>query len=561
MKLKISLLIFAFAIIGFGSGFLATKFYTMKSGTQTASVINSINQENGTVVAPKETTLFFVGDIMLDRAVRTSVVKNFSGDYSKLFAKVGKLREADILFANLEGDVSDIGNNVGSKYSFRMDPSVLPAIKDAGFDIVSFANNHVGDWNMAAFKDTLTRLSDVGIQKAGAEFTKSEAEMPTIVERNGIKFGFIGFSDVGPDWIAATDTTPGILLASDPRLPEIIANAKKNCDVLIASFHWGVEYKKIHNIRQEVLAHIAIDNGADMVIGHHPHVMEDVEIYDGHPIVYSLGNFIFDQSFSKDTMEGMLFEATFLGKDLKDTKKQIITLSKTYQPEGIFESREEAERKRACPQPTKEYQDYSYLDVGQTVAIPDPTYIPSDLELLDKSITTRTPICLKKEAAEAVTKMIADAKKPVRTDHPGGDGYTIKVSSGFRTYATQKAILAREIQSGNKNASIAVAKPGYSEHQLGVTVDLTGSSILNASAAKKFEDSPEADWLEHHAYEYGFVESYPEDKEAVTGYMHEAWHYRYVGIDNAKKILEKNQTVNEFLKEQKEEAEENKTTQ
>lgn len=541
MKLKSIILIVLFSIGGFSTGFFATRLYIIKPVSQTASALLSVNPKIEEVPLnelPKDTTLFFVGDIMLDRAVRTSVVKNFNGDYNKLFVNLGELKKADILFTNLEGDVSDVGNNVGSKYSFRMDPIILPAIKEAGFDIVSFANNHVGDWNTLAFKDTLNRLDKIGILKTGAGFNKIEAETPTVIERNGIKFGFLGFSDVGPDWIGATNTNPGILLASDPRLPEIIKNAKSKVDILIVSFHWGEEYKKIHNKRQETLAHRAIDNGADMIVGHHPHVIEDIETYNSKPIVYSLGNFIFDQYFSKDTMEGMLFRATFKGKDLKETSSQIITLNKKFQPEGIFKDRAEAYEARVCPKPDKEYEDYSYLDVGQTIAIPEKTYIPPDLKLLDKNITT-VPICLKKDAAEAVNRMILEAKK---------DGYGIKVSSGFRSYSTQKIILATNIKNGNKNSNKLIAKPGYSEHQLGVAVDLTGSSIQNASATIKFKDSIEDEWLKINAINYGFIESYPEDKEDITGYMHEAWHYRYVGIENAKEIIKNNQTVNEFLK-------------
>lgn len=543
MKPKTILIILICSIAGFGIGFFATETYVISPKTQAAVAINSINENTPEVIMPKDTTISFVGDIMLDRAVRTSVVKNFNGDYSNLFKNTTVLKDSDILFANLEGDVSDVGNNVGSIYSFRMNPTILPVLKDAGFDIVSFANNHVGDWNIAAFKDTLSRLATTGILKTGAGFTKSEAENPTIVERNGIRFGFLGFSDVGPEWIAATTATPGILLASDPRLPEIIRTAKSKCDVLIVSYHWGIEYKKIHNMRQEVLAHIAIDNGADMVVGHHPHVMEDIETYNGHPIVYSLGNFIFDQYFSKDTMEGMVFTATFTGNTIKNTKKQIVSLNKKFQPEGIFDNEEAVISSRACPSPEKIYPDYSYLDVGQTVSIPDQTYIPSNLILLDKGITT-VPICLKKDASDAINALIIAAAK---------DGYVIKVSSGFRSYATQKAILASNIKSGNKNATRAIAKPGYSEHQLGVAVDLTGSSIKNASATTKFQDSIEDAWLEKHASEYGFIESYPEDKEGVTGYMYEAWHYRYVGIDNAKEIIKNNQTINEFLTARKKE--------
>lgn len=540
-------------VIGGGIILLTPKFFV--ASQQQASALPAVSLPP----APqqKDTTLYFVGDIMLDRGVRSSVTKNFGGDYSKLFANVGELKNADILFANLEGDVSDKGNNVGSKYSFRMDPAVLPVIANAGFDIVSFANNHVGDWNVAAFTDTLRRLADNNIRKVGSGMTKTEAVQPTIIEKNGVKFGFIGFSDVGPDWLKATDTTPGLLLASDPNLPQIIQNAKAQCDVLIVSFHWGIEYKTVHNARQEALAHTAIDNGADMVIGHHPHVMEDIETYNGKPIVYSLGNFIFDQPFSLETMRGMLFKATFTGTTLKDTKQEVVGLNKFYQPQGIYDVKTAKEAaalqatEDACPKPKKDYPDYSLLDVGQNVPIPDKTYVPSDLVLLDKSITTKN-ICMKKDAADAMAMMIAAAKK---------DGYSIKVSSGYRSESYQAALLKNDIASGNPHATELVAKPGYSEHQLGVAADLTSSAIQYASAATKFQDTKEDDWLEDHAAEYGFVESYPEDKESVTGYMYEAWHYRYVGIDNAALIIKNGQTTNQFLKEQEEEAKENQTTQ
>ncbi|MEK7585883.1 MAG: M15 family metallopeptidase [Patescibacteria group bacterium] len=194
-----------------------------------------------------------------------------------------------------------------------------------------------------------------------------------------------------------------------------------------------------------------------------------------------------------------------------------------------------------CLQPKKEYADESYLDVGQDVSLEDKSYIPSDLILLDSSITV-SPVCLKREAGEAVVNMIKEAM---------ADRIRIKVSSGFRDYSTQEIILNRNIKDGNKNASVAVAKPGYSEHQLGTTVDLTGSSVNYATASGKFDGSPEAKWLEEHSYEYGFIMSYPKGKEDITGYMYEPWHYRYVGINYAKEIIESGQTINQFLKAKK----------
>ncbi len=535
-KLKYIALFILLGSTGFAFGYFASQTMTDTNvKNQRAQVIQ---EEVKIPEPPKITKISFVGDMMFDRSVRTSVNKNFKGDYNELFIHLKELANSDILFGNLEGPVSDVGNNVGSKYSFRMDPLVPSTLVNAGFDIVSFANNHVGDWNVKAFEDTLKRLGEVNLKQTGAGMNKTEAEQVTIIERNGVKFGFIGFSDVGPAWMEAKENKSGILLANNPRFKEIISNAKQNVDVLIVSFHWGDEYKKIHNKRQETLAHSAVDSGADMVIGHHPHVMQDIEVYNGAPIVYSLGNFIFDQYFSVDTMQGMLFEATFEDKTLKDTKSRIITLNKKYQPDGIYESVEEAALANACPKPTKIYEDYSYLGVDQGVAIPDTTYTPSDLRPVKKDISTGS-FCLKKEAVTAIEEMFADAKM---------DGYMLKVSSGFRDYGTQVTILNNNLKNTNQNVSTSVAKAGYSEHQLGTAIDITSPSVNNAGASKIFEGTKEAAWLETNAHKYGFIQSYPKGKEDITGYIYEPWHYRYVGKDHAEAITKSGETINQYLK-------------
>lgn len=283
----------------------------------------------------KITTLAFVGDIMLDRGVKGMVNKHFAGDYSQIFTNATILKDYDILFGNLEGPVSNQGNNVGSKYSFRMDPIILPVLKEAGFDIVSFANNHSGDWNIGAFTDTLKRLEDTGIHYTGAGIDKLSAEAVKIIVVDDTSFGFLAFSDVGPNWIEAKSSSPGILLAQDINFPKIINKAKTEVDVLIVSIHWGEEYMALHNEQQEFLAKLAIDSGADVVIGHHPHVVQDVGFYKDKPIFYSLGNFVFDQYFSKETMQGKLVVLQFDKAKLLKFEEKIVQLNKFYQIESI----------------------------------------------------------------------------------------------------------------------------------------------------------------------------------------------------------------------------------
>ncbi len=290
---------------------------------------------------PDFITFDFLGDIMLDRGVRASVNKNFNGDYSTLFTKIDYLDKADIVFANLEGTASDRGKDLGNLYSFRMDPSVIPALKGASFSVLSMANNHVGDWGRDAYVDTLNRLKENEIAYTGGGMNSAEVENPTIIEKYGMKIGFLGFSDVGPAAMAANEERAGILLASNPRFDQIVKNAANQVDYLVVSFHWGEEYKTKNNSRQQQLAYKAIDNGAKIVVGHHPHVIQNTEVYKNGFIAYSLGNFIFDQKFSKDTMQGMLLELKlYKSGDIK-IKKDIVKLNNYFQPDKIIFGKEE----------------------------------------------------------------------------------------------------------------------------------------------------------------------------------------------------------------------------
>ncbi len=332
----------SFVLLGTGLvfywNFLGNVFYgdQVLNSNQVATVATAV-EEIQVVQIPEYVVVTFAGDVMLDRGVKASTKKNFNGDYNELFKNVTIFQNDDISFLNLEGPVSERGRNVGSKYSFRMDPVVIDTLKSAGVDIVSFANNHVGDYTVQAFVDTMNYLGSGGILFTGAGDDYARASEPTVIEKNGIKTCFLGFSDVGPNWIKATELDPGILLASDPNFANIIAGAKGKCDALIVSFHWGDEYKP-HNTRQASLAHKAIDSGADVVVGHHPHVPQDIEMYNSRPIIYSLGNFIFDQSWSKPTMQGAVVQMKiYKDGSAKEIKEYTSKQNKFFQIESITE--------------------------------------------------------------------------------------------------------------------------------------------------------------------------------------------------------------------------------
>lgn len=284
--------------------------------------------------AERRYSILFVGDIMMDRGIRSTVEKYGKGDYSYPFERVrDALSEADIAFGNLEGPISDQGEKHGSLYSFRMDPAVIRALYDAGIDAVSVANNHMGDYGREALEDTMRRLRRAGIAYAGAGWDSKEAQDVTIVERAGQKIGFLGFSDVGPAWIEAGEAVPGISLASVGKVTKAVRQARGKVDILVVSYHFGEEYEVRSRARQQELAHAAVDAGTNIVIGHHPHVVQEVEQYKGGVIAYSLGNFIFDQAFSDDTKKALALKLFMKGKTIERFEKIPVVFNERFQPE------------------------------------------------------------------------------------------------------------------------------------------------------------------------------------------------------------------------------------
>ena len=255
-------------------------------------------------------SLNFVGDILAARSVETTMRKT-SYDYP--FAKItNELADADITFANLEtpliGTATSGKTTVGGTTVFRGDVAFAQALQRAGIDIVSIANNHMKDQGERGVLSTISALDSAGVAHAGAGKNLEEARALTVLERQGVKVGYLAYndSDVVPPSYHATDVQSGTNIMNTERLREDIEQARSKVDVLIVSMHSGTEYVTTYpNSHQTEFAHAAIDAGADMVIGHHPHVLEPLEIYKGKYIFYSLGNFVFDQPWP-DTKESAL---------------------------------------------------------------------------------------------------------------------------------------------------------------------------------------------------------------------------------------------------------------
>lgn len=252
----------------------------------------------------EEAILMFTGDIMLSRRVGAKTAKQ--GDWRWPFLQIGDyLSQADLTIGNLESVISDQGRNVGSIYSFRADPRMLEGLALAGFDVLDLANNHVGDWTRLAFEDTMTRLTNVGIGACGAGANFNEAHAAVIQQAGLAQIGFLCYTDIAAAPLFAKQGQSGVANMDLVQLKKDIAAAKAKADIVVVQMHTGVEYQPHPNSKQQIFAKTAIDAGANLVVGHHPHVIQDFEQYKNGWIAYSLGNFIFDQYFSADTQEGL----------------------------------------------------------------------------------------------------------------------------------------------------------------------------------------------------------------------------------------------------------------
>lgn len=279
----------------------------------------------------QELEMIFVGDIMLSRSVGALMAAK--NNYTWPFEKIAEfLSGADLTIANLETPVSSRGVNVGSIYSFRSDPKSVEGLKFAGIDIVSMANNHAWDWGMTAFGDTMTHLASRGISYIGAGYNTAEAHAGIVKDVRGTKIGFLAYTDLLPKSISATADRPGLAIYNETEMILDIQAMRTRADIITVSFHFGDEYQTIHNALQERMAHIAIDAGADLVIGHHPHVVQDIEQYKDKWIVYSLGNFVFDQNFSVATQSGLAVRISVKDKKIVKLEEFPIKISDEYQP-------------------------------------------------------------------------------------------------------------------------------------------------------------------------------------------------------------------------------------
>lgn len=253
-----------------------------------------------------------VGDVLLSRKIEATIAAEGWGAPFRNAKAI--LDSPDIAFCNLETTAALTGEPFPGKdpdVTFRAPPAALFGLKDAGFSVVSIANNHINDYGPSAVKETVAELDLLGIAHCGAGGNAEEAGKPAVLTSKGVRFAFIGYAEAMWSVIEAGEDA-GVVILDKDRIIADIAAAKKIADVVVVSLHWGEEHQGRPRDSDRELARAIIDAGASMIVGHHPHVLQGAEFYRGGLILYSLGNFIFDM-ISARTYESAAAVVSFRG--------------------------------------------------------------------------------------------------------------------------------------------------------------------------------------------------------------------------------------------------------
>ncbi|MFC1622331.1 CapA family protein [Patescibacteria group bacterium] len=268
----------------------------------------------------EEVVLIATGDIIPARSVNAQGIRYKNPKWA--FENISSLlKSSDLTLINLETPLIDNCPTTDSGMIFCGRVENIEGIVESGVDVVNVANNHFGNYGINGVIETVNNLRDNNMTISGLP------SQPEYKEVRGIKFSFLGYNDIG--------TQVGIEQANDEIIKKQVKKAKENSDVVVVSFHWGVEYVATPTKRQKHLAHLAIDSGADLVIGNHPHWEQSEEYYKEKYIKYAHGNTIFDQMWSEETKKGVIGKYTFEGSELTKVEFVPIYIKDYGQPELV----------------------------------------------------------------------------------------------------------------------------------------------------------------------------------------------------------------------------------
>lgn len=269
-----------------------------------------------TLSADKKITMIATGDIIPARSVnfKTVTMNNFNWPYEKT---ADVLKSADLTFVNLESPLIDNCPLANEGMIFCGDKRNVQGLLFAGVDVANLANNHILNYGEQGLNSTIDLLSKSGILPSGTgsiSYTRIK----------NTRFAFLGYN--------VLDFQPSSLETNENKIKNDIIEAKTNADIVIVAFHWGEEYTSQPNKQQKDLAHFAVNQGANLIIGNHPHWIQPVEIYKNKLIMYAHGNFVFDQMWSEETKKGVIGKYTFFDKKLIDVEFLPVKIESYGQP-------------------------------------------------------------------------------------------------------------------------------------------------------------------------------------------------------------------------------------
>ncbi|MDW7674704.1 MAG: CapA family protein [Bacillota bacterium] len=270
----------------------------------------------------KSITINAVGDCSIGNDEKYPYLNSFNyifekvnRDYSFFLKNVRPIFEKDDLtIANLETTLTNTTNRMKKRFNFKGDPSYVKILNEGSVEVVNVANNHIYDYLQAGYIDTIINLEKAGLKYFGSDvFPEFKYENKLIEEIKGLKVGFLGYIC----W-------PKLDIRK--KLKEDLAYMRENTNLIIVSFHWGKEFNNYPTSSQRKIAYYAIDNGADLILGHHPHVIQGIENYKNKNIIYSLGNFCFGGQINFKDKDTFIYQHTFTFNDdvlIKETNEVI----------------------------------------------------------------------------------------------------------------------------------------------------------------------------------------------------------------------------------------------
>jgi poly-gamma-glutamate capsule biosynthesis protein CapA/YwtB (metallophosphatase superfamily) len=313
------------------------------TSTSTAEPATTPPEDVEPPTPPPVTRLLVVGDIMLGRGVAVP-----EAPVQPLRYLAGRIGRADIAVGNLESTLSDDGEPQQDPVtdSFAAPPGTLAGLERLGFDALSLANNHTGDFGPVAFDDTLRAFRGRRVQAFGAGRDLARASRAAVVRRHGVSFGFVGFNAIGETPRATRRSAGALSVRMPPRtgplnradldhVTGVVGRLAERVDVVVVIPHWGDQYTHAAEPVQSEVGRALVRAGADLVVGGHPHWVQGLEPVGRAVIAHSLGNLVFDMDFMEQTMEGVSLVATFRGDRLVDVALQPYRMGPDFAPRPV----------------------------------------------------------------------------------------------------------------------------------------------------------------------------------------------------------------------------------